>query len=467
MRLAAEIGKGDRHRIVAPVDQAERELRFRPALPVLGLEIPAARGLALDRPAVADGALRHDEVAAVRRDGDRLPGRATGGRRAGKVAPAQIAVRHAALAVPAQAHQHRHVGVAAAVVLEIRHLPVEEELAQDDVAHGHGERGVRALLRVQPEVRELGDLRIVGRHRDHFRAVVARLDEEMGVWRARLRHVRAPGDDVAGVVPVGRFRHVGLLAPGLRARGRQVAVPVVEGEQGAPDQAEIARPGRVGDHRHRRDGREADHAVRAPCLYGMDIGGGDDLARLLPGRTHEAAATAHRFVGLRRLGVADDRGPGLDGPQRLARLPPGLDEPSAHHRVFDAARAVEIPAVGGAARAAPRLMVGHAGPGAGIVRLLRLPGDDAALHVDLPAAGPGAVHAMGGAHDLVVLPALPIALLPHAVFVAQLAMALGEGLSPAREIGHPFQKMAHRAASSSRRGGPPSPTAGARRTSVR
>ena len=96
------------------------------------------------------------------------------------------------------------------------------------MAHRHGERGVGALLGMQPQVGELRHLGIVGRDRHDLRAVVARLDEEMRIRRARLRDVGAPGDDVGGVVPVGRFRHVGLLAPGLRARRRQVAIPVVE-----------------------------------------------------------------------------------------------------------------------------------------------------------------------------------------------------------------------------------------------
>ena len=169
------------------------------------------------------------------------------------------------------------------------------------MAHRHGERRVRALLRMQPKIGEFGDLGIVGRDRHDLGAVVARLDEEMRVGRARLRHVGAPGDDVAGIVPVGRFRHVGLLAPGLRARRRQVAIPVVERQQRAADQAEIARAGGVGDHRHRRDRREADDAVRAPGLDGVDVGGGDDLAHLIPGRAHEAAASAHGLVGLRGL----------------------------------------------------------------------------------------------------------------------------------------------------------------------
>ena len=124
--------------------------------------------------------------------------------------------------------------------------------------------------------------------------------------------------------------------------------------------------------------------------------------------------------------IADDRRPGLDRRERLARLAPSLDQAAAHHRIFDPAGAVEIPAIGRAARAAARLVVGHAGTRARIVGLLRLPGDDAALDVDLPATGAGAIHPVGRAHDLVVLPTLPVAFLPHAVFIAQFAKTIGE-----------------------------------------
>jgi hypothetical protein len=49
-------------------------------------------------------------------------------------------------------------------------------------------------------------------------------------------------------------------------------------------------------------------------------------------------------------------------------------------------------------------------------------------------------------HDLVVLPTLSIAFLPHAVFVAQLAVATGKHLSSTGEVSQAFQKLAHMAA---------------------
>ena len=294
------------------------------------------------------------------------------------------------------------------------------------MAHGHRHRRVGALLGVQPEVGELGDLGIVGRHRHRLGALVAHFGEEVRVGRARLRHVGAPGDDEAGVVPVGRFGHVGLLAPDLRAGRRQVAVPVVEAHAHAADQAQVAAAGGVADHRHRRDRREADDAVGAVLLDRVDVGGGDDLVDLVPARAHEAAQAAHALV-VAALGVVlDDRSPGIDRVVRQARLAPALQQAAAHHRVLHAVGAVQVPAVAGAARAAARLVVGHVPARARVVGLLGFPGDDAALDVDLPRARAGAVDAVGGAHDLVVRPAVAVGVLPGAVFAGGHAVAAGE-----------------------------------------
>ena len=167
------------------------------------------------------------------------------------------------------------------------------------------------------------------------------------------------------------------------------------------------------------------------------------FADFVPSRAHEAAAPSHGLVGLCRFGIVNDRSPCLDGRQGLARLAPGPHQPTAHHRIFDAARAIEIPAVGSAARTTARLMVRHARARTRIVGLLRFPSNDAALDVDLPTASTRAIHAMRRAYDLVVLPALPVALLPRAVFIAQLAEPLGERLAPPRQISETFKKMAH------------------------
>ena len=180
------------------------------------------------------------------------------------------------------------------------------------MAHRHAKRRVGSLLGVEPQIRKLCDLGIVGRDRYYLGAVIARLGEEVRVRRARLRHIGAPGDDVAGIVPVGALRHIGLFAPGLRGGRRQVTIPVVEGQKRAADQAEVARAGGIGHHRHGRDRREPDDAVGSPCLDRMDIRRSNDLGGFIPTRAHEAATPAYRLVTCGLLFIADDRAPCLD-----------------------------------------------------------------------------------------------------------------------------------------------------------
>ena len=201
-------------------------------------------------------------------------------------------------------HQQRHVGVTPAVVLEVFRLPVEVELAQDHVAHRHRERAVGAGAGAEPDVAELRRLGVVGADHRGLRPAIARLGVEMRVRGAGLRHVRAPEDQEARIVPVRALGHVGLLAPGLRACRRQVAVPVVERHAGAAEQAQVARPGSVGDHRHRRDRREAEHPVGSVGLRGIGIGRRDDLGRLVPAGAHEAALAADLDVDCRSAGSA-------------------------------------------------------------------------------------------------------------------------------------------------------------------
>src|SRR5262245_37831010 len=116
----------------------------------------------------------------------------------------------------------------------------------------------------------------------------------------------------------------------------------------------------------------------------MHVGGSDDLCRFVPRCAHETAATTDGGVVSPLIRVARNRRPGFDGPERLARLPPHLHEASANERVFEAVAGVEVPRKAGAARAAARLVVRHIRARARIGGLLRLPGDEAILNVDLP-----------------------------------------------------------------------------------
>ena len=189
----------------------------------------------------------------------------------------------------AQRDEAGEVGVLARIPLEVRHLPVDVELLQDDVRHRQREGAVRAGLRGQPVVGELRVAGEVGRDDDHLLPAVARFGHEMGVRGARLRDVRAPEDHVPGVPPVGRLGHVGLVAPDLRRRGRQVGVPVVERTADAADQRQEARARGVRDHRHGWNGREADDPVRAVAANRVDMRGGDQVGDLVPRGADETA----------------------------------------------------------------------------------------------------------------------------------------------------------------------------------
>ncbi|EKD98201.1 MAG: hypothetical protein ACD_23C00541G0001 [uncultured bacterium] len=313
------------------------------------------------------------------------------------------------------------------------------------MAHGHGHGGIGALLGVHPQIAQLGHFGIVGRDRHDLGALVAHLGQEVGIGRACLGHVGAPGDDVRAVVPIGRLRHVGLLTPGLRAAGRQVAVPVVEAHAHATDQAQITRTRRVRDHRHRRDGRETNDAVRAMLLDRVDVGRRDHLVDFIPGAAHKAAQAALLLPFALGCVVLDDAGPGVH--RTLGQDhggAPVLEQTATHHGVLHTVGAVQVPAITGAARTATGLVVGQIGPGAGVVGLLCFPGDDATLDVDLPRAGARAVHAVGRTHDLVVRPAVAVGVFPGAVFTLGFAVALGKGFAGLREVREAIEEMAHR-----------------------
>ncbi|MCY1227859.1 hypothetical protein D9M72_401490 [compost metagenome] len=449
--FAAEVGEADFHYLIVLAEQRQARLDRAAAAAVLQFQVPAAHLLAAVvgglAPAEADRAVGRDDLAGGIVDLQCLPlGMVGFAEVVGEVRGAQEVIGHqraSVVLVLAQQHQHRHVGVLLDVVAEVGGLAVGVEFLQHHVAHGHRQCGVGALLRRQPDVAELDHLAEVGRDGDSLGALVADFGIEVRVWRARLRHVGAPHHQVGRVVPVGRFGHVGLFAPDLRAGRRQVAVPVVERQAGAAEQAQVARAGGVRDHRHGRDRREADHAVRAELLYGESVGRGDHLGGGVPVGAHEAALAAHALVARRLLRVLADRFPGGDRVHGLAGLAPHLHQAAADHRVLDALRGVDVPAVRGAARAAARLMVGQVRARARIVGLLGLPRDQAVLHVDLPRAGAGAVHAVGRAHDLVVLPAAAVAVFPLAVFMHDRAMAVRESGRDARHELQSIQEMTH------------------------
>ncbi len=175
----------------------------------------------------------------------------------------------------------------------------------------------------------------------------------------------------------------------------------------------------------------------------MDVGGGDDLVDLIPGGAHEAAEAAPRAIAFGLFRVADDGGPGLDRRQGRPGFAPQTQQVLAHQGVFEPIAAVEIPGIAGTTRTTPRFVVRHVGASAGIVGLLGLPGDDAALDINLPAARAGTVYAVGGTNDLVVLPALPVAIFPGAVLSGDDAMAVRKLANVLAKEHQSIEKMAH------------------------
>ena len=221
--------------VIAIHDLAEAQLAFS-ALRFL-FEVPSS----LFAPAEPDGPVGRHDLTRRLVIGDGLPVGVVGlAQLAVEVVGAQHPARHHMPVLFVEPNEHRHVRVLAGVLLEILGLPVEVEFAQDHVTHRHCQRRVGARLRVQPDVAELGGFRIVGADHGRLGAAIADLGVEMRVRRARLRHVRAPEHQEARVVPVGRFRHVGLFAPGLGGSRRQVAVPVVERHAGAAQKRQVA-----------------------------------------------------------------------------------------------------------------------------------------------------------------------------------------------------------------------------------
>ena len=299
-------------------------------------------------------------------------------------------------------HEEREIREAAHIVDEERHFLVDVVLLQDDVPHRHGERCVAARVQADPCVGDRRRLRVVGRDGDNLRALVAHLRQEMCVGRARQRHVRAPCDDVARIIPIARLRHICLVAPDLRACRRQIGVPVVEGKPRAAHELHEAKPCGIAEHRLRGNDGKAEVAIRAVLFHRVEKRRGDEFRHLIPIRAHEAAHAARRLVALFLRGIVGDAAPRLKRRLMiLSRLAPKLSEIAPKVRILDAQRAVEIPRERSAARTAARLEIRHVGRGLRIVECLVLPSHEAVLHIDVPAARPRTVHTVRRAHPLV------------------------------------------------------------------
>ena len=213
---AAEIGEAHFTDFVVGSHTAGRrfhqtELEFDSGIVArfLVFQIPFANvSAAFCAPAKTDAAIGHHDLVALV-DGQGLPLGVVGlAELAVEVTGAQVGAGHQHCATVGQLarfqlHQVGHVGIAAHVVIKVSTALVEVKLFQNYVAHSHGHGRIRALFGVHPQVGQLADLCIVGRDGYGLAAFVAHLGQEMGIGRARLWHVGAPGDDEVGVVPIG------------------------------------------------------------------------------------------------------------------------------------------------------------------------------------------------------------------------------------------------------------------------
>src|SRR5690606_34903834 len=149
--------------------------------------------------------------------------------------------------------------------------------------------------------------------------------------------------------------------------------------------------------RHRRDRGETSHPVRAERLDRVHVSCGDEFARLVPGRADQTTPAACGFVLPRTPRVGNDVGPGQN---RVAgaglRLAIHLEQDTANVRVPDPRRRVGVPGERRSPWTPARLVLRPIRTDRRIVRLLRLPGDDPVLDVDLPRARAGAVDAVRG-----------------------------------------------------------------------
>lgn len=292
------------------------------------------------------------------------------------------------------------------------------------MAHRHGKGGVAADLERDPRVGHSRRLGVVRCDRDDLRALVACLNEEVGIRRARQRDVRAPGHDVARVEPVRRLRHVRLVAPDLRARRRQVSVPVVERERRAAHELHETCAGSVRQHGLCRDDGKGEIAVRAVLRRRVQQRRGDELRYFVPIRAHKAALAARLFVALRLSRVIGDALPCIKSRLvLLARLAPERSELAAQIRILDAVRAVEVPRERRATRAAARLEVRHVRARLRIIVLLVFPGHEPVLDIDIPAARTRAVDAMRRMNALIKRPAVTIGVFPLAAAFKELLMS--------------------------------------------
>ena len=247
----------------------------------------------------------------------------------------------------------------------------------------------------QPPVGVLRDHAEVRRDDDELRALVPCLGDEMDVGGPRHAQVGADGHDVLGVEPVGALADVGLVAPDLGERVRQIGVPVVEAHVHAAEELEQARARRrtrgttsPGSARSRRRDRAP---TSRRCAASRRRRSRAPRPRSSAGSRPCRGPSGSRSRADR---VVLDRRPCLDRLEGAARLAPEVGEHAPDVRVLDPDRAVDVPGGRDAPLAAARLVGRQLRLEQRVVGRLHLPGDDAVLDVDHPGAAAGAVDAV-------------------------------------------------------------------------
>ncbi len=251
-----------------------------------------------------------------------------------------------------------------------------------------------------------------------------------------------PHHEVGGIPPVPGLGDVRLVAEDLWRGHGQIGVPVVEAVHDPTDEVDEPRTRRVGHHGHRGDRREPRAPVRAVGLDGVHVRGRGHLHGLLPARAYQPALAAGLLELTTLDGVVDDR---LPCEHRivveLLGLAVHLQQHAPDVRVAHAGGRVGVPRERRTARAPAGLVLGAVRTHGGVVRLLRLPRDDAVLDVHLPRARPRAVHTVGGAHHLVVAPAVAVEGVTRATTLTEDGAAVRRLLPAGEETSHFQQRI--------------------------
>ncbi len=235
----------------------------------------------------------------------------------------------------------------------------------------------------------------------------------MNVGRPSHVEVGAHRNDVLGIKPIGALGDIGLITPDLRKCIGKIGVPIVKTHVDAAEELQESGSSRIGQVRHCRNRREAEHAVGSILLGGIETGGSDYLQHLIPTGAPEAALAPGLLNTDSLLLIRNN---GLPGLCRIGvssfGLAPQVDKSSTDIRIFDANRAVDVPGGRHASLAATRLIRWDVATQERVVGLLHLPRDNPVLDVDGPRTPAGAIHAVGRANDVVVLPAVAVELFP-------------------------------------------------------